>query len=49
MEGYDYNMVLSTFYVSYIVFEIPSNVMCKWMGPGWFIPLTSRGFGICSV
>ncbi|KAJ4354133.1 uncharacterized protein N0V89_005866 [Didymosphaeria variabile] len=49
MTGYDYNGVLSVFYVSYIVFEIPSNMACKWMGPGWFIPLISLGFGICSL
>jgi MFS family permease len=49
MVGYDYNQVLSIFYISYILFEIPSNVLCKWLGPGWFIPLTSLGFGICSV
>lgn len=35
-------------YVSYIVFEIPCNILCKKMGPGWFIPATSLAFGICS-
>ncbi|EME80662.1 uncharacterized protein MYCFIDRAFT_141003 [Pseudocercospora fijiensis CIRAD86] len=49
LEGYDYNAVLSVFYISYIVFEIPSNIMCKWVGPGWFIPTISLMFGICSV
>ena len=46
---YDYNTVLSVFYVSYIVFEIPSNLMCKWVGPGWWIPSISLGFGILTV
>ena len=49
MKGYDYNGVLSIFYISYIVFEIPSNMACKWMGPGWFIPLISLCFGIASI
>ncbi|KAH7128704.1 retrograde regulation protein 2 [Dendryphion nanum] len=49
MKGYDYNAVLSVFYISYIIFEIPANMLCKWMGPGWFIPITSLGFGICSI
>ncbi|KAK3303198.1 major facilitator superfamily domain-containing protein [Chaetomium strumarium] len=49
MKGYDYNALLSIFYISYIVFEIPSNIMCKWIGPGWFIPAISLGFGIVSV
>ncbi|PVH72217.1 MFS general substrate transporter, partial [Cadophora sp. DSE1049] len=49
MAGYDYNQVLSIFYISYILFEIPSNMACKWIGPGWFIPGISLGFGICSI
>jgi MFS family permease len=49
LTGYDYNAVLSVFYVSYIVFEIPSNMACKWIGPGWFIPAISLGFGVCSI
>ncbi|KAK2623790.1 hypothetical protein QTJ16_006971 [Diplocarpon rosae] len=49
MVGYDYNAVLSVFYVSYIVFEIPSNMLCKWIGPGYYIPFISLMFGICSI
>jgi len=49
LKGYDYNIVLSIFYVSYIIFEIPCNIACKWVGPGWFIPAISLGFGLCSV
>ncbi|KAL2022438.1 hypothetical protein VTK56DRAFT_5267 [Thermocarpiscus australiensis] len=48
MSGNDYNALLSIFYISYILFEIPSNVMCKWIGPGWFIPAISLGFGLVS-
>jgi MFS family permease len=22
---------------------------CKWIGPGWFLPATTLGFGICSI
>jgi MFS family permease len=49
LKGYDYNTVLSIFYISYIIFEIPSNMACKWIGPGWYIPTISLGFGICSI
>lgn len=49
MSGNDYNVALSVFYVSYIVFEIPANVLCKYMGPGWFLPATSLGFGLVSI
>ena len=49
LQGYDYNMILSIFYISYIIFEIPSNVLCKWIGPGWFLPVLSLLFGISSL
>ncbi|KAH6618826.1 major facilitator superfamily domain-containing protein [Boeremia exigua] len=49
LRGYDYNTVLSVFYISYIIFEIPSNIVCKLLGPGWFIPAISLGFGLCSI
>jgi MFS family permease len=49
LQGYDYNKVLSVFYISYIIFEIPSNMLCKIIGPGWFIPAISLAFGICSI
>ncbi|EPS26321.1 hypothetical protein PDE_01257 [Penicillium oxalicum 114-2] len=49
LKGYDYNVVLSIFFIAYIIFEIPSNIACKWIGPGWFLPSLTLGFGICSV
>jgi len=49
LAGYDYNRVLTVFYVSYIVFEIPASLCCKWMGPGWFLPATTLGFGIMTI
>ncbi|KAK7060299.1 hypothetical protein VNI00_001064 [Paramarasmius palmivorus] len=49
LSGYDYNRVLTIFYISYIIFEIPSNMACKWIGPGWYLPAISLGFGIVSI
>ncbi|KAI7225683.1 hypothetical protein KC330_g9068 [Hortaea werneckii] len=49
LQGHDYNTLLSCFYVSYVVFEIPATMACKVIGPGWFIPGISLAFGICSV
>jgi MFS family permease len=49
LKGNDYNVVLSAFWVSYILFEIPSNMVCKIIGPGWYIPTLTLGFGITSV
>jgi MFS family permease len=49
LKGNDYNVVLSIFFISYILFEIPTNIACKWIGPGKFIPALTLGFGICSL
>jgi len=49
LKGYDYNIILTAFYISYIIFEIPSNILCKLIGPGWFIPGLSLAFGIISL
>lgn len=49
MTGYDYNIVLSVFFVSYIIFELPGNSLCKLMGPGYFIPACTIGFGAVSI
>ncbi|KAK3356596.1 major facilitator superfamily domain-containing protein [Lasiosphaeria hispida] len=49
MTGYDYNVIVSAFYIGYILFEVPAILLCKWLGPGWFLPATSLLFGICSV
>lgn len=49
LVGFDYNIILSVFYISYIIFEIPATVLCKWMGPGWFLPATSLLFGLVSI
>ncbi|WPH02756.1 Hypothetical protein R9X50_00562400 [Acrodontium crateriforme] len=49
LKGYDYNAVLSVFYISYILFEIPSNILCKKIGPGWFLPGLTLLFGISSL
>lgn len=49
MSGYDYNIVLTSFYVPYAVMEIPSNLCCKYFGPGRWLPFISFMFGICSM
>lgn len=49
MKGYDYNALLSIFYISYLIFEIPGNALCKYIGPGWFIPGCVIGFGAASI
>ena len=55
------NVALSTFFVAYIIFEIPATMTCKVrpsrgvsltaqvMGPGRFIPLITFLFGLISL
>jgi MFS family permease len=47
--SYDFNTVLSIFYVSYALFEIPSTLLCKLVGPGWYLPIATILFGIVTI
>ncbi|TNY19180.1 putative MFS transporter [Rhodotorula diobovata] len=49
LQGYDYNILLTAFYVAYVVFEFPAQVVNKWIGPGKMIPILSFGFGLFSL
>lgn len=49
LHGYDYNIALTCFSVAYIVFQLPLNIFCKWIGPGWFLPGSTLAFGITSI
>ncbi|PWN51714.1 MFS general substrate transporter [Violaceomyces palustris] len=49
LRGYDYNILLSSFYISYVVFEIPSTMLCKIVGPKKWIPFMTFVFGLLSV
>ncbi|OHW98934.1 MFS transporter [Colletotrichum incanum] len=49
LVGYDFNSVNTVFYVSYVAFEVPSNVLCKIVGPGWYLPGLTILFGLLTV
>lgn len=46
LPGFEYNQVLSAFYIGYIMFELPSAFPCRLLGPGWYIPAMTISFGI---
>lgn len=47
--GYRFNWSLTVFYITYIIVEIPSNTMLKYVGPRFWIPFLVVAFGICSM
>ncbi|KAL3440817.1 major facilitator superfamily domain-containing protein [Aspergillus insuetus] len=46
LDAYRFNISLSCFYVPYILFEIPANIMCKIVGPKIWIPFLTFTFGV---
>jgi MFS family permease len=49
MAGTDYNAVNSLLYVGYLVFEFPSTITCKMIGPEWFLPVIYIAMGLVSI
>ncbi|KAJ2914101.1 hypothetical protein MD484_g6323, partial [Candolleomyces efflorescens] len=48
MEGFDFNIALTTFYVFYVIADIPSNLLLKQFGSTWLAFLVI-GFGLVSL
>ncbi|KAL0471107.1 major facilitator superfamily domain-containing protein [Neurospora intermedia] len=49
LEGTQFNWALSIFYIIYLLFEVPSNVLLKALGPRFYLPLLVCGFGLVSL
>lgn len=49
LKGNDYNSVLSSFYIGCIVFELPSTLANKYVGPRWYIPGIALAFGATTI
>ncbi|KAG2198266.1 hypothetical protein INT47_004350 [Mucor saturninus] len=41
----DYNIALSLFFVGYVLFEVPSNMILKFIGPSKWIPIVMIAWG----
>ncbi|OAQ89908.1 major facilitator superfamily transporter [Purpureocillium lilacinum] len=46
MKGEQYNIALTIFFVSYIVFEVPANMALKYLSPRTWIPSITVSWGI---
>ncbi|KAI7849057.1 major facilitator superfamily domain-containing protein [Circinella umbellata] len=42
----EYGLALSIFFVSYVIFEVPSNLVLKWLGPRLWISIIMVVWGI---
>lgn len=49
LEGYDFNIALTCFAITYALCEIPAAICCKFIGPGWFIPGCTVAFGLAAI
>ncbi|KAJ9627538.1 hypothetical protein H2204_009577 [Knufia peltigerae] len=49
LSGYRFNIALTVFYISYILVEIPSNMLLKIIGGRYYIPTLVFLFGTISV
>lgn len=49
LVGYQFNWSLTVFYITYMLVEVPSNVILKKVGPRLWIPFLVAGFGLISL
>lgn len=49
MSGSDYNIALFTFFILYILLEVPCNILLKKMRPSIFIPTIILLWGIVTI
>jgi sugar phosphate permease len=47
--GFRFNWALSIFYIVYLFVEVPSNILLKYIGPRFYLPLLVCGFGFVSM
>lgn len=47
--GYRFNWALTVFYIPYLLVEVPSNVLLKYLGPRFYLPGLVLGFGFVSM
>nr|RBQ97623.1 hypothetical protein FVER53263_00125 [Fusarium verticillioides] len=49
MSGEDYNIALFTFFILYILLEVPCNILLKNMRPSLFLSAIMTGWGIVTI
>ncbi|KAI8640259.1 major facilitator superfamily domain-containing protein [Parasitella parasitica] len=49
LTGNRFSITLTTFFITYVLFEIPTNIMCKKFGPRIWLSMIVFAFGIVSM
>ncbi|KAL6351748.1 hypothetical protein LRP88_14953 [Fusarium phalaenopsidis] len=49
LDGLKFNWALSVFYITYLLFEVPSNILLKRFGPRFYLPFLVWAFGLVSL
>jgi sugar phosphate permease len=49
MSGSDYSIALFVFFISYIILDVPCNILLKNMRPSVFLSFTSAACGIVTI
>ena len=49
MKGSDYNIALFTFFILYILLEVPSNLLLKHIRPSMFLSSIMTAWGIVTI
>lgn len=47
LVGLDYNIALSVFFVTYSLFEVPSNIVLKLLRPSLWLCVIMVAWGVC--
>jgi MFS family permease len=49
MHDTDYNIALFVFFIPYILFEVPSNLVLKHLAPSTWLSLIMVLWGVCTI
>lgn len=49
MSGQDYNIALMVFFIPYILFEVPSNILIRKIRPSTWLSLLMMAWGMATI
>ncbi|KAI9493779.1 major facilitator superfamily domain-containing protein [Zychaea mexicana] len=49
LTGVRFNITLTAFFITYVLFEVPTNIMCKKFGPRIWLSIITCSFGLLTM